>query len=205
MPQRLPVPELFINEDVSKPGNRTNLALFSLMLVPGVRAWLLKQLSLPADSIVYPPQNVAGGRPDFVVVGPDEMVAGWIEVELGGENLNQLAQYRSRHCQPVRSIVGPKSAGGDLSVEAIASFVGGPLFEGLDRQQTTNVGVFTALVSAMAGKPTSFNYMDPTDEVRGRRLVRALSGGLGSMLQFGTPPVSPETALVSTITQKAGP
>jgi len=38
--------------------------------------------------------------------------------------------------------------------------------------------------------------------VRGRRLVRALSDSLGSLLQYGTPPVTPGTAQVSTITQK---
>ena len=202
MTQRLPVPELFINEDVSKPENRTNLALFGVLLVPGVRAWLLERLALPADSIVYPPQNVAGGRPDFVVVGPDDTVVGWIEVELGGEDQGQLVQYRARHAEPVRSIVGPKSAGGDLSLEEIADVLSGPRFQGLDRQQTTNVGVFIALVGAMAGRPASFAYADPTEEVRGRRLVRALRDGLGSMLQYGTPPVTPGTAQVSTITQK---
>ena len=202
MTQRLPVPELFINEDVSKPENRTNLALFGVLLVPGVRAWLLERLALPADSIVYPPQNVAGGRPDFVVVGPDDTVVGWIEVELGGEDQGQLVQYRARHAEPVRSIVGPTSAGGDLSLEEIADVLSGPRFQGLDRQQTTNVGVFIALVGAMAGRPASFAYADPTEEVRGRRLVRALRDGLGSMLQYGTPPVTPGTAQVSTITQK---
>ena len=55
MPTVPPPPNLFVNEDVSKPENRVNLALFSLMLVRDIREWLLSRLSLPAESIVYPP------------------------------------------------------------------------------------------------------------------------------------------------------
>jgi hypothetical protein len=102
--QSAPPPARFVKEDVNKPENRTNLALFGLMLIPGIRTWLLKRLGLPVDSIMYPPQNVLGGRPDFVVVGPNETVEAWIEVELGGENQAQLAQYRARLDEPVLSI-----------------------------------------------------------------------------------------------------
>ncbi|MCX6023158.1 MAG: DUF6508 domain-containing protein [Chloroflexi bacterium] len=65
----LPPPDLFVREDVSKPENRVNLALFSLMLVPQFRHRFLRELGLDVDSIVYPPRNVPGGRPDFVVIG----------------------------------------------------------------------------------------------------------------------------------------
>jgi hypothetical protein len=201
MPSPIPRPELFVNEDLSKPENRTNLALFGLMLIPSVRTWLLERLKLPAECILYPPQNVTGGRPDFVVVGPDQTVLAWIEVELGAENQSQLAQYRQRLSERVISVVGPEGAGGDLSLEKIASVLGGPEFEQLDRQQTTNVGVFTALVSALAGKSPSIEYVDPIPELRTRPLVHELSKCLGSMLQFGTPPATPGTALISTITQ----
>jgi hypothetical protein len=201
-PEPLPPPELFVNEDISKPENRTNLALFGLMLVPDIRTWLLKRLALPTDSIVYPPQNTAGGRPDFVVVGPDETVVSWIEVELGGANVSQLKQDRGQLSEPVKSVVGPKSAGGDVSLEEIAEVVNGPQFQDLDRQQTVHVGVFTALVKDVAGKTTLFAYVHPEDQIRARPIVRELANALGNTLRFGTPPITPGTAQISTITQK---
>src|SRR5437879_4506424 len=41
-----PAPDLFVREDVAKPENRVNLALFSLMLVPAFRRWFLGRLNL---------------------------------------------------------------------------------------------------------------------------------------------------------------
>src|SRR5437868_3219466 len=83
-----------VREDVAKPENRVNLALFSLMLVPSFRRWFLERLQLDPQSCVYPPRNQPGGRPDFVVVGANGSVLAWIEVELGGENSAQLSAYR---------------------------------------------------------------------------------------------------------------
>jgi hypothetical protein len=64
------------------PKNRVNLALFSLMLVPSFRRWVLEQLKLDREACIYPPQNRPVGWPDFVVVGPNGSVLAWIEVEL---------------------------------------------------------------------------------------------------------------------------
>lgn len=202
MSTALPRPEVFVNEDVSKPENRVNLALFSLMLIPSIRDWLLKELSLPQDSIVYPPQNSAGLRPDFVVVNPDNTVVAWIEVELGSENTAQLIAYRNGFQEPVRSIVGAETDRGDVSLEKIATALNSELSQNLDRQQTTNVGVFTTLVSTLAGYPQMFTYTDPNAEIRNNSLIRALQAHLEDVLQYGAPPVIPGTAQVSTITQK---
>jgi hypothetical protein len=57
-------------------------------------------------------------------------------------------------------------------------------------------------VTALAGKTTSFDYVNPGDELRERPLVRELRDRLGEMLQLGIPPVAPGTAQISTITQK---
>ena len=57
--------DLFVSEAISKPENRVNLALLSLMQQDWFREWILKRLCLPADAVVYPPTNVGTRRPDF--------------------------------------------------------------------------------------------------------------------------------------------
>ena len=69
----IPVPDPFVNEDIAKPENRTNLALFALMNIPHFSDWIVHRLGLPQDTVIYPPQNVAGNlRPDFVTVSSAE-------------------------------------------------------------------------------------------------------------------------------------
>ena len=199
-------PPVFVNEDIAKPENRANLALFGLMTVPAIRAWLLERLDarLPADCILYPPQNIPPvGRPDFVVVGVDDTVRAWIEVELGGENAEQLARYRAHFAEPVLSIVGPEKAGGDLSLEAISGALNELFANELDRQQAMNLAVFTTLVrTALVGGSNAIVYARPGIELRSNVLVQTLINRLGSLVRFGTPPVTPGTAVISTITQK---
>ena len=74
--------DLFVNEDISKPENRVNLALFSLMQQDWFREWILKRLCLPTDAVVYPTTNVGSRRPDFKVERDGSELA-MIEVELG--------------------------------------------------------------------------------------------------------------------------
>lgn len=194
-------PALFINEDVSKPENRVNLALFSLMLIEDFRKWLLQKLSLPQNSIIYPPQNMKGFRPDFVVVADDRVVA-WIEVELGAENGVQMKSYRSAFNEPVRSIVGSESDHGDVSLEAIAHVLNIEYFQGLDRQQSVSIGIFTKLVNVLKSQSRQFNYTDPNEAIRINPLINQLQNHLGFVLQFGVPPIISGVAQVSTITQK---
>ena len=76
--------DLFVKEDISKPENRVNLALFSLMQQDWFREWILKMLCLPTDAVVYPPTNVHGRRPDLKAIRDGSELA-MIEVELGDE------------------------------------------------------------------------------------------------------------------------
>jgi hypothetical protein len=48
-----PAPDLFVREDVAKPENRVNLALFSLMLVPTLDAG-----SLEVSSLILRPTSI---------------------------------------------------------------------------------------------------------------------------------------------------
>jgi len=197
-----PAPEVFVNEDISKLENRINLALFNLMLIPEIRKWLLSELKLPVDCIVYPPKNNAAGRPDFVVVDSSDQIAGWIEVEQGGENTQQLATYRNTLSQHVRSVVGPENAGGDLSLERIAKKIIFELENILDRQQSVNAEVFTNLVNQISKGSTSWNYTEPSAEVQNNQFLLQLATHLEGILVYGTPPVKPGIVQVSTITQR---
>lgn len=194
--------QLFVREDVSKAENRVNLALLNILMVPAFRHWLLGRLGLPPDCVMYPPQNVRGLRPDLVAVDAGGEVKAWIEIELAGENSAQLAEYRTRLSQPVKSVVGPRDAGSDVSLEELAEIASDCLQDVLDKQQRKIVQIFVDLVSELGGRASAWDYTPPGDAVREERLVVALSAQLGSALVFGKPPFPPGQLQVSTITQE---
>ena len=111
----------FVKEDLSKPENRVNLALFSLMQQGWFRKWILRRLRLPTDAVVYPPGNIRGRRPDLRVVSDGSELA-VIEVELG-KNQGQAEDYRAQF-DVVKTIWGTRDSGGDLSLEEITEFLG---------------------------------------------------------------------------------
>jgi hypothetical protein len=196
-----PVPDLFVREDVAKPENRVNLALFSLMLVPTFRRWFLERLRLDPEAYTYPPQNQPGGRPDFVVVAPDGSVLAWIEVELGGENSARLSAYRAALSKPIRSVIGVEGYGGDLSLQEIAATVTDMLDE-LDLQQAMNAGVLVQLIAELAHPPQAAQYIEPGDVTRTDPLIAALDQRLPGRLVFGVPPVRPGTVHVGSMSQR---
>jgi hypothetical protein len=197
-----PEVQLFIREDVSRPENRTNLALLSVLMVPAFRHWFLGRLGLAPDSVVYPPQNQGGRRPDFVVLGPDGRVRAWIEVELAGENANQLAGYRNLYSEPIKSITGPPDAASDVSLEELAEIASDCLTEVLDKQQRRNVQIFVELVRELGGRASAWDYTEPGEAIRQEPFITALQSRLGGALRFGKPPIRPGQLQISTITQK---
>ena len=90
--------DVFVNEDVSKPENRVNLALFSLMQQTWFREWFLDKLELATDAVVYPAKTQKEHqRPDFRVATPDGTRSAWIEVELS-KNQEQLEEVSECLC-----------------------------------------------------------------------------------------------------------
>ena len=195
----VPAPDPFVREHVTAPENRLNLALLALLNVAMFRAWFLERLKLPPMSVVYPPQNWKGVRPDFVAVRPDGAVQGWIEVELGPPDHAQLKTFRERLTEPVVCIAG--TDGGDVRLAEIATEVR-RIRPMLDRQQTVSARMLLKLVEVTARKPVSTSYADPDDNLRREPLITALAEWLGDRLIFGTPPVPPGKVLLTTITQK---
>lgn len=198
-----PNPAIFVNEDISKPENRLNLALLGLMNVPSFREWFVQRLHLPEDSVFYPPQNVVGNlRPDFVVTSPTkENVYGWIEVELGSENTAQLKDYRDNLKEGVMSIVGSQDSECDLSLQEIAVELEEWIPE-LKAQQKISAEIVITLINQKAGKGTSGDYVNPDSRIKSLPMIRMFEKYLGDILEFGTPPVPPGKVLISTTTQK---
>lgn len=195
-----PPPALFVNENVKAHENRLNLALFGLLNVSEFRSWFLERLGLPSDSIVYPPEDVSGIRPDFVAVQPDGGVRCWIEVELGGPDQPQLADYRTKLGGTVICIAGTGDC--DLSLDEIREEVR-RLQPAMDEQQRTSSQVLLGLIEQGAGKTGNWSYVKPDEGLRREPLIVALAARLPNRLIYRTPPVPQGKILVSTITQKA--
>ena len=194
-----PAPDPFVREHVQAPENRLNLALLALLNVVEFRAWFLDRLELPLASVVYPPQNSKGIRPDFVVVGLGGTVQCWIEVELGPPDHAQLTTFRERLAEPVMCIAGTDS--GDVALEEIAATVR-RIRPTLDDQQAVSARMLLELIELSAGKAASESYADPDDNLRREPLIAALAERLQDRLIFGTPPVPPGKIVLTTITQK---
>lgn len=121
-----PVDELaanFLNEDLSKPENRINVALYGAQAIPEFWAECREHLGLSEDAVLRR-VLLAGeqSRPDFQVIEGGKATR-WIEAELGGRNVDQLKRYSKAVFDPpeVLSLVGPKvNRHGDPSLSRIA-------------------------------------------------------------------------------------
>lgn len=174
--------DLFVNEDTSKPENRVNLAIFSLMQQDWFREWLLEGLSLPSDAVVYPPANVVSRRPDLKVVRDGSQLA-VIEVELG-TNAAQAEDYRQQFGE-TKTIWGTANSGGDLSLEEIAEFIAQP--RDLSPQTTINVQHLAKLIEeGLLGHSSSGGRNHVSEKMWDHPLVFALRVRLGDRLEATT-------------------
>jgi hypothetical protein len=206
MGQEVPIltPAPFVNEDLTKGENRTNLALLSILLIPEFRYWFLGRLGLTPDCKIYPPQTQPNGRrPDYVAVGADGFVKAWIEVELHGADVAQLQDYQNAFLEPVKCIAGrADSAGADLSLEELAMAISVALDAGLDAQQRTNAAMFVDLVGQLTSPGGPAGYVIPTDSLAEMPLISAIRQVLGERLHLGVPPAAPGQILLTTTSQK---
>ncbi len=148
--------EMFVNEDLSKPENRINLAMFQLLQQNWFVKWFCESLDLPEDVVIYPPENIAAGRPDLAAKR-DKRIIAYIEVECGSENKEQLVRYNNIS-DDVRiiSIVGKISFGGDLSLDEIMNFVKNSIVEKkLDGQKKISAEYLVKLIELGTNGRTS--------------------------------------------------
>ena len=186
---------IFVNEDLTRPENRINVALFGLMTQDWFRTWLLRSLDMPENAIVFPPTNLGAQRPDFTIEDPNTIEVpntgkpfGWIEVEVGSDE-GQLRRYeesfekefRRQGC--VKSIWGRS---GDLSLERISSRLKSELDAGtLAPQQSLSVRLLRKLIEQALGEVASTSKPVPvSDHMKDHWLVQALRNRLGDRLDF---------------------
>ncbi len=174
--------DLFLHEDMSRPENRVNIALFGLMQQDWFREWLLTKLNLPIDAVVYPPKNWNGARPDLKVAGFDGSTLAWIEVELGS-NATQAEDYKRRYDEPIKTVWGRQSHGGDLSLDEVAVRLDSQT--GLPAQTAINVQHVIELIrEGLTRFSSSPGRASVSGEMRNHPLVVALSDRLRDKLQF---------------------
>ena len=187
--------DVFVNEDLSKPENRVNLALFSLMQQDWFREWVLKRLCLPADAVVYPPTNVHRRRPDLKVVRDGSELA-MIEVELGTDR-GQAEDYREKF-GAVKTIWGRRESQSDLSLEEIAEFLEEPRC--LSPQARLNVEHLGKLIQGgLSGHSSSVERDNVSKEMWRHPLVVALRDRLGDRLVASTDRVGTSRLKADTV------
>lgn len=113
--------DIFVNEDISKPENRVNLALFHFQMNNEFHNWFCEKLKIETSSVIYPIQNTGSIRPDFIVKNGEE-VLGCIEVELGRKNESQNSNYEKKY-KTVFSITGKKEHGSHFGLDEIEVFL----------------------------------------------------------------------------------
>lgn len=117
--------DIFVNEDISKPENRINLALFHLQMNSDFHNWFFNKLNLDTNSILYPVKNIKGTRPDYVIKTIDDKTIGFIEVECGTD-LEQFSRFKNIHETEdvkVYSVFGLKKHFPDISLEEIKEYI----------------------------------------------------------------------------------
>lgn len=192
---------IFINEDLSKPENRVNLALFSLMQQDWFRVWFLEQLGLDVNAVVYPPVNVRGRRPDLKVERDGKPVA-WIEIELG-KNEKQVRDYQSIFGETVKTVWGKREDKGDLSLEEVREFVVEKRDQGsLSLQDKLHCEYLAKLIEKGLNGHTAAQPRSGVSEImRKEHLIVALGGALGDRLHYTTGPVGRDFIRADTVGQ----
>ena len=173
--------DLFINEDLSKPENRVNVALFGMLQQDWFRKWFLNQLNLKTDATVYPSKGCNNIRPDLKVTHDDSTLA-WLEVELGKDE-EQIADYKCKLDAEVKAIWGRRTDGGDFSLEEIADY----LEAQVSHPPQTAVYIehlYKLIQVGLEGHTRSSKRARLSDEMRDHCLVIGLKERLQDRLMF---------------------
>jgi len=136
--------DLFVNEDISKPENRINLAIFHLLMINEFKSWFCKKLNIDLSSVIYPVKNSGGSRPDLIIKN-DSKDIGCIEIELGSENLSQTQTY-SFNYEKVYTICGLNKHNACLSLEEIKDYLRDFDIAKLNPQQSLSVKYLIKLI-----------------------------------------------------------
>jgi hypothetical protein len=198
--------DIHFKEDTSKPENRVNLTLFHLMMVDEIRNFVLDKLNISRESVIYPCPNLTteefdtSSRPDFAIKNEDQL-RGYIEVELGTEDAEQLHRYRTQQSLPVYSIIGKRMYGPcDLSLEELYDhltmiqprFCGTQFFQSI-RLLKSLIEYYVIQGNFSTAKPIALS-----DAMRKSRLVKYFYEYFGSDLILENAPVQRNKVMFNT-------
>lgn len=200
--------ELHFKEDTSKPENRTNLTLFHLLMISEINSFIKFRLNLHESSLIFPCPNLSfeefdiSGRPDFKIMLNGEIV-GFIEVELGKEDEEQINRYRKSEKRKIYSIVGKKSyPNADLSLEEIYEYIKTIKQKYEGSQVIASIELFNKLIEyyiiegnfSINSKATSVS-----EKMKSTSLMRSFYSEFGqnNIIDFG--PAMPGKVLFNTI------
>lgn len=183
--------DIFLNEDLSKTENRINVALFGLLGHDWLRSWLLSELDLPAEAVIYPPKNQEEVRPDFKIALNGTTLA-WVEVEVGTDPA-QIVRYCESLNEPVKTIWGRSSDSADLSLEEIAEFMSKrcTASPALTSQVSVQVQhLIEQIEQALDGRSSYQPRNNVSEEMQRHPLFLGLAERLGTKLERTTGKVS---------------
>lgn len=175
--------DIYLNEDLSKPENRINVALFGLLGHDWLRSWLLSELGLPAEVVIYPSKNQEEVRPDFKIALNGTTLA-WVEVEVGTDP-GQIARYRESLSEPVIAIWSRKSDGADLSLEEIAEFMSKRCTASPNLTSQVLIQVrhlLLQITQALEGRSPYYSRVSISDKMLNHPLVKGLRYRLGNRI-----------------------
>ena len=167
---------IFVREDIAKPENRFNLALFHLQIDEDFHKWFCQKLNIPENSVIYPTENLEGDRPDFIIKDGHKTI-GYIEVELGDENKAQLNSYRHKYENNnvhIFSISGKTIQKSDLSLEEIKNH----LFKKLETintsQKVLSVKYLIKLIDTYSNNYQTYSRSPVSNEMLERPFINKL-------------------------------
>lgn len=172
--------DVFVREDIAKPENRLNLALFHLQMDDNFHKWFCDKLGLPTTAVIYPTENLSGDRPDFIVKVANNII-GYIEVELGDENKSQISSYRYKYEDAntrIFSITGKAIHNSDLSLEEIAIHLSDNLSFLSNQQKEYSAKYLIKLIETYSKNNTSYSRIPVSEEVLNRPFVNKLLDAL---------------------------
>lgn len=172
--------DIFVREDIAKPENRVNLALFHLQMNEAFHHWFCSKLGIPLSSLIYPIKNLSGDRPDLAIKNNGTLL-GYIEVELGDENQPQLSAYRKKYqtenCK-VYSITGKSYHRSDLSLEEISEFLSEKINNAAHSQTYLSMLYLRELIDTYSGNTASTARTEVSSEVLNTPFVSRLLDAL---------------------------
>jgi hypothetical protein len=169
--------DMFVNEDISKPENRVNLALFHLQMNDDFHKWFCEQLGISDSCVIYPQKGREGIRPDFIVKDCEKEL-GCIEVELRDENEEQLKKYRMIY-ETVFSITGKKTHKSNLGLNEVANFLSDEKNISTANSQTKlSAHYLVNLIQSYAQDKKYYSRNSISEQTRNNPLIKSLLDAL---------------------------